>query len=468
MNSIYVCMSNNEIRFKFLSISHYSFSNIQKQCIRTLNCQSAIKLIKARHYENDNKNKSSLSDSKVINEIFDIYKQTENDKNHHLFNVVLKSCSNSKYFQQISMLYDDIKNYENKNLIQLALLFKCLIQSKTIDINKAINVLQWVNDYNHMHCINQKDIVKLIINCNHLQQLKDIHALIESNNLLQPNIYLQTSLIKSYGHFGEIEIALKLFEQMNSSQINAVAFNSVMTALINNNCIQKAMEMYDNAQFKHVKDDISHLLAIKCCISNKNYERGKHIHTQEISPTKEPIIELTSILIEFYGKCGDVKNAQLLFDGIKTEKINVICVGAMMKAFINNNKSHEALKLFKQFDSMRNYIIDSLAIKACINTNDYNIGKVICNEIDKNHNDLSIKTSLIEFYGHFSDVNNALNIFNSIKQNKKNSIVIGAIIKALINNNQYHKAIELYMKYKCFHNDILHNLALTACIKNNN
>ncbi len=317
--------------------------------------------------------------------------------------------------------------------------------------------MQWINDCDQQ--IKHGDIIQIISKWRH-------HSFIDSNSSLEQNMYINTALINAYGHFSEIQSSFQLFQKITPDKRNVVVVNSMMTALIHNRYIKKAIELYDEPQFELLKDDISHLLAIKACIMSNNFEKGKDIHLQTVNPS---IIELTNMLIEFYGHFGDLDNALLLFNGIKMENMTVFSIGAMMKAFINNNdESRKALDLFHRFNSMKNYIMDALAIKACINTNDIKTGKSIHAQMDEeNIDDLSVKTSLIEFYGHCADTNTALDIFHSISSHKRNSIVIGAIMKVLINNNQSSSALEFYKQFKYLHNDIIHNLALMACINLN-
>ncbi len=54
---------------------------------------------------------------------------------------------------------------------------------------------------------------------------------------------------------------------------------------------------------------------------------------------------------------------------------------------------------------------------------------------------------------------NALNIFESVDDVKKDVITIGAMMKAFIDNEEDGKALELYNKYDMNMDDICHVLA---------
>ena len=71
--------------------------------------------------------------------------------------------------------------------------------------------------------------------------------------------------------------------------------------------------------------------------------------------------------------------------------------------------------------------------------------------------------TLIDFYGKIGDVNNAVNIFSNIAENKKGIVTINAMMKCLLDNNQNEKAISLYEQYNYYkHNDISNLLLLTT------
>ncbi len=67
---------------------------------------------------------------------------------------------------------------------------------------------------------------------------------------------------------------------------------------------------------------------------------------------------------------------------------------------------------------------------------------------DSDYKNIHIQTILIEFYGHFNDIRNALQLFECIEKNKRlNPICIGCIMKAMFDNGLNEHALEMYDKY---------------------
>ncbi len=103
--------------------------------------------------------------------------------------------------------------------------------------------------------------------------------------------------------------------------------------------------------------------------------------------------------------------------------------------------------------AQHNDISNLLMIKACNNLNDYNKAKKLVNSkicIDSNNinnYDIKLITTLIDFYGKNGDISYALNIYNNIKENRKDIACVGAMMKFFIDNCQNEEAISLYEQY---------------------
>ncbi len=84
-------------------------------------------------------------------------------------------------------------------------------------------------------------------------------------------------------------------------------------------------------------------------------------------------------------------------------------------------------------------------------------------------NDIFIKTELINAYDICSDIKNTFNVFNSVDDNKKDIVFIGAMMKALVNNDYNEEALDVYNNNNNNNklDDLFHVLAVKACINMN-
>ena len=134
-------------------------------------------------------------------------------------------------------------------------------------------------------------------------------------------------------------------------------------------------------------------------------------------------------MIEFYGHFGDHSTALDIFNTINSRKKDHIMIGTMMKCLMNNQCNQRVLEIYDLYPQFHDSISYSFALKACIHLNDSKKGQSIIDDLNQNkmdrNNDI-IQSTLIEYYGHFGDIDEAVNIFNAIPNHQKDA-VSGAI-----------------------------------------
>eukprot|EP01083_Nonionella_stella_P195156 719162_1 len=142
-------------------------------------------------------------------------------------------------------------------------------------------------------------------------------------------------------------------------------------------------------------------------------------------------------------------------------------VAQMMKLWISKQQYESALDIYDRLNTFRNKGCHVLAIKACTRLRDLYKGRQIHDNIkeqfmDLTH-DISIQTSLINFYGVCGQIDIALELFESIDDAHVNAVCIGVIMKVLIQNDQSEQALDLYHRFSTFNNNRTHSLAVKAC-----
>ena len=136
----------------------------------------------------------------------------------------------------------------------------------------------------------------------------------------------------------------------------------------------------------------------------------------------------------------------------------------MMTVYINDNKFKEGLAIYEQYSSLTDNVSHKLALRACINLNDESKGYKIADKVHMNE-DKQLKISLIEFYGHFRDLERAMNVFQSLKAGDMDVPHIGVMMKAFITNRKFQQAMDLYDGHQTLQNDVTDLFAIAACKK---
>ncbi|GAB4848635.1 Pentatricopeptide repeat-containing protein At3g26782, mitochondrial [Ancistrocladus abbreviatus] len=86
---------------------------------------------------------------------------------------------------------------------------------------------------------------------------------------------------------------------------------------------------------------------IKSCSALSDLYSGKQAHQQALVFGFESDLFVSSALIYMYSKCGELRDARLLFDEIPQR--NVVSWTSMIAGYVQNDDPREALLLFKEF-----------------------------------------------------------------------------------------------------------------------
>lgn len=382
------------------------YKNLSKYPKRSSN--EAIGLIEQCLHPNDKykHDHCKYNDHKVIKQIIAIYHSVTHQRNHSLFNQMLRAHLHFKHSPQsiklLDVLWNDIQILFSSNLNH-ALLLKAICNNN--DIDKLIQTLEWI-EQSESNCFaySQSPINKIL------------------------------SMLIEHGYKQK---AMHIFNSLDDNDKSEHMIASMMKLHLQNNENESALTLYDKY---HDRDNgIIHLFAIKACGNTLNHQKGKEIHNKIESKLTDNI-KLKNALIHFYGKCDDLSAAKKLFESISNKQMNAQSIGCMMQMYAEHELYNQALEIYDNYDSLKDDISHLLAIKACSKSDNFEKGKQIHQRI--NVVNVQLITSLIEFYGSFDDLQSAMHLFESVES--KNIICIGAMMKAYLNCAEYTKCIRLF------------------------
>eukprot|EP01083_Nonionella_stella_P092964 260362_1 len=301
---------------------------------------------------------------------------------------------------------------------------------------------------------NEVTHLMLIKACQNTKQFELAHAMISKHIQLDStrNVRLLNALIYFYGEYNDVATAQKVFESIPIAQRSVIHVNCMMTCFVNNNEVDKCLAFYK--QCAHLKDDVTHLLALKACTKGNKYEVATQIIHKHIDyRTTKHSIELLTTMIDLYGECGDIERAKDVFLSVATSERSVVCNGAMMKALIKAGMNDEALAVYKQARQSHNNTTHLLALKACINLGDFEYGEEIIKnnrlyvmhlESDANTK-INLCNTMMEFYGKMGDIARAMQLFDAICAAHKDDIVSATVMmNAYCDAQMNGECIELF------------------------
>eukprot|EP01083_Nonionella_stella_P074791 203004_1 len=460
------------------SLIRSSYSCYHQQVLITGTNVEATRLIKQLYSHKDKDRSKNINKTVIFDTAIQIYNQIVEHKNEYVINTMLSLCLFTKQPHQIAKLWNDIHSllsiHSNAN-ISYELLLKCFLHSKDhTSIDQIIQTLKWMQQCNYTQ-LDQKVystlLCKIISKHNtDIHVLRTIHSLIGFS--YRDNIFIKTALMNAYNKYDEIPTVISIFDSIPPQKQDPIAITTMMKIYINHNCNEKALELYDSV---FIKDNIIHSLAIKACTNTRDLRKGKQIHQSicEARHLGKHALDVMNALISLYGECGEVEEALNTFNWIQNDKKNVVSIGAMMKAYVNNGCSREALQLYESVGDINsniklNDICHIFAIKACTKTNNFEKGKSIIYDINCNeYSDINLINTGIDFYGHFYDIRSAIDTFKQTPHHSKNIGSINTMMDAYFRCNLTKQCINLFksipVAYRLQPDVTSYSIVLAAC-----
>ena len=215
--------------------------------------------------------------------------------------------------------------------------------------------------------------------------------------------------IEFHAHFGDMDAARRVFEAMGDAERDGVCVNAMMKALLAHAQSDEALAVYD--RFDALRDDVSPLLAVRCCLRLKDAERGQAIFARVARPT----LRLKNAMIDLLGKLGHVRRARALFDDIGDADRNIVSVNALMDALCLAQRHSECVALFERSRLGESRVSPdavtlAIVLRCCVDERFSEFGRRLHDELRSDASDASmmrdgsVQCALINLYGRRGDI----------------------------------------------------------------
>ncbi|CAF3917738.1 unnamed protein product [Rotaria sordida] len=401
-----------------------------------------------------------LFDSKQYKEALELFDQKFEECTDFTISMGIKACTISKdYNRGIKIERNLSSNSINNSYIQASLIqFHSLISNnmpeKVLDLFDEITIEA-----------NKYTVTVLFNACAALannRARKIGKKLLDKmpENLRNDNIVL-TSAIHMLIKFGDIQNAENLFQSIKKKDI--ITYGAMMKGYIENQMSEKALNVFKQINIE--LDNRTYAIVFNACAELANdraIKIGKKVLGEMPRNFRNDNVVLTSA-INMLIKFGDIQNAENLFQSIK--KKDIITYGAMMKGYVKNQMSEKALDLIEQIELNLNNVAYTIAFNACTelaNDRAMKIGKKLLDQMSENlRNDNVVLNSAIQMLIKFGDIQNAENLFQSIKN--KNIITYGALMKGYVKKQMSEKALDLFQQIELDLNNYACTIVFNAC-----
>ncbi|RWV92675.1 hypothetical protein GW17_00044927, partial [Ensete ventricosum] len=161
------------------------------------------------------------------------------------------------------------------------------------------------------------------------------------------NSHVGSGLIDLYSKVGQIRDARKVFEEVDDPDL--VVWNTMISGYsVNDEFSEEGIQCFREMQRAGFRpDDCSFVCAISACSNLSSPSQGKQMHGLTIKTEfSSNQISVDNALISMYSKCGNLRDAHMLFK--RMPKQNVVSFNTMIGAYAQHGLGLEALVLFKE------------------------------------------------------------------------------------------------------------------------
>lgn len=253
------------------------------------------------------------------------------------------------------------------------------------------------------------------------------------------NFYVWSSMISGYFKKGEVEKAKVIFDQMKTR--NLVNWNSLISGYAQNGLCKEALDAFKRMQLERFEPDEFTLVSVlSACAQEGLLDAGKEIH-EMIIQGKLPLNHFVlNGLVDMYAKCGDLRNANLIFEEMPRK--NKAAWNALILGFAIQGQCRKAIEYLDKMESTGekpDNITFLAVLSACVHGGFVEEGLETFSKMEKYGLSANIKHygCLVDLLGRAGKLEEAYNLIQGMPV-EPNEKVLGALLGAcLIHSDTY-------------------------------
>ncbi|KAH0916864.1 hypothetical protein HID58_031310 [Brassica napus] len=308
---------------------------------------------------------------------------------------------------------------------------------------------------------------------------------------LETDRYVGNSLLALYFKLGpDMKETRRVFDGMFVK--DAISWSSMMSGYVRGKEHVKALEMFVEmvVSFGLEPNAFTLSAAVKACSEIGDVSLGRCFHclviargfewNHVISSTlaymygvnQEPVDarrvfdempEPDSSLLDMYGKCGSVREARQVFNGMS--KKNTVSWSALLGGYCQNGEHEKVIEMFREMEEKDLYCFGTV-LKACAGLAAVRLGKEVHGQYVRRgcRDNVIVESALVDLYGKSGCVDSATRVYS--KMAIRNMITWNAMLSALAQNGRGEEAVRFFndMVKKGIKPDYISFIAvLTAC-----
>ncbi|XP_022755969.1 pentatricopeptide repeat-containing protein At2g27610 [Durio zibethinus] len=242
-----------------------------------------------------------------------------------------------------------------------------------------------------------------------------IHAqVIKANYEKWPSV--GTSILDAYVKLGNVEEAVKAFEQIDERDI--VAWSAMLAGYAQIGDSEGASKIFIRLVKEGIKpNEFTFSSVINACAApTAPLEQGKQFHAWSIKSKFNDALCVSSALITMYAKRGNIDNAYQVFK--RQRERDLVSWNSMISGYAQHGHANKALKVFEEVQR-QNMEMDDITfigvLSACSHAGLVDEGEKYFNMMVKNHHispTMEVYSCMVDLYSRAGMLKKAMDIIN--------------------------------------------------------
>lgn len=161
------------------------------------------------------------------------------------------------------------------------------------------------------------------------------------------NVVSWSTMVAGYIKAGDMEMARMLFDKMPVK--NLVSWTIIISGYAEKGFAKEAISLFDEMQRIGLKPDEGTIISVlAACSESGLLGLGKRVHASLAASQYRCSVAVNNALIDMYGKCGNVKKALHIFEGMT--KRDLVSWNSIMQGLAMHGHGDIALKIFYRME----------------------------------------------------------------------------------------------------------------------
>lgn len=288
-------------------------------------------------------------------------------------------------------------------------------------------------------------IASLLLACASLVSLnhgKCLHAW-AIRHKLESEVMVETALIDMYAKCNHVDLSYKVF--MKTSRKRTVPWNALLSGFVHNRFAREAIELFKQMLVEEIQPSdatLSSLLPAYAILAD--LQQAMNIHSYLLKSGFLYRLEVASILVDIYSKCGSLGYAHHIFDIIPLKDKDLVIWSAIIAAYGKHGHGKMAASLFNQMlqsGVKPNHVTFTSVLHACSHSGLVDEGLGMFRLMLEQHQIIPRTehyTCIIDLLGRAGRLNDAYDLIRTMSETPTNA-VWGALLGACV----IHENVEL-------------------------